>query len=461
MREVEDAVSLRVQSTSKGRLWGDSGTARHDFEISDGSMRRNTDARRILCRPNPFIQGGRCPAWQVRPYVNFPGAEPMIHLYYKLKWYINTLVLLTVIVAIAIVLRRFDSVVFKKFGLGHNETARHARTVSVPPSSQNVPAPSLAKQNPREQISQANSLLSEASVYAGEAVKAILTWESEVEPLRDRQVEQEATEADDLFDKLAYVVREDRMTAEELREASVQIASWQHKLNDLSRESDPSALSVEQMAEISELHRRCQTANDSWRLAVQRAFAITRQLVPPPSRTAELESPPTLESKLSEADAKATLELLDEEMEHTRIQRAEQRLREAELEEQRELKALEAAQLFEEAQSPEVQATLSPFLTPRSIQPCMSGASIRLKPILEPRPMSYAALQNLGALVPTEAGYERLAAVGGHRKLSEPKWAVHSQAANWSDDDRDLLATAQQMLRDYGPTLVKEGLLTK
>ncbi|MCA9265874.1 MAG: hypothetical protein KDA60_18555 [Planctomycetales bacterium] len=51
--------------------------------------------------------------------------------------------------------------------------------------------------------------------------------------------------------------------------------------------------------------------------------------------------------------------------------------------------------------------------------------------------------------------------IGGHRELTEPEWAIHSQAANWSDDDGDMLATDQQMLRDYGPTLVEEGLLSK
>ncbi|MCA9128012.1 MAG: hypothetical protein KDB22_13045, partial [Planctomycetales bacterium] len=59
----------------------------------------------------------------------------------------------------------------------------------------------------------------------------------------------------------------------------------------------------------------------------------------------------------------------------------------------------------------------------------------------------------------TEAGLVRLATLGGHWQLSEPKWSTKSQAKYWSDEDREMLKKAQDMLRIYGPTLVQQGLL--
>ncbi|MEZ6077683.1 MAG: hypothetical protein R3C56_19055 [Pirellulaceae bacterium] len=89
----------------------------------------------------------------------------------------------------------------------------------------------------------------------------------------------------------------------------------------------------------------------------------------------------------------------------------------------------------------------------------MAGTTLRLKKTVDKLPISFSALVGINALAESEVGLSRLATLGGHWELSEPKWAVKSQAKYWSEDDREMLKKAQEFLRSYGPTLVQEGLL--
>ena len=384
----------------------------------------------------------------------------MRNFLYTLRWYVSVFVVLFLGIALVKYSKWMDYKLFGPFKRPQTTTKQPARNdLSLPNPITSQPKP-LAPQDARVQISQANSLLSEASIYAAEALKEILTWQHEVEPLRNRQLGETAVERDELFEKLAYVFREERMSAEQLRTASLRIDSWRLKLEGLSKQADPKPLTVVEMAEISELHRKCKTANESWELALERAFAITRIIVPSSSTSSEPETPPTLEAKIAEANAKVTIADLEDEIEHERVRKAEQRELDAEIERQQTLKAEQAAEQLEKATSPEIQAMLAPFLTARSVQPSMSGAAIQLKSTMESRPMSLAALRAINALTPTDEGYKRLAGIGGHRELSAPKWSIHSQPHNWSESDREMLMNAQQMLRDYGPTLVEAKRLT-
>ena len=76
------------------------------------------------------------------------------------------------------------------------------------------------------------------------------------------------------------------------------------------------------------------------------------------------------------------------------------------------------------------------------------------------KPMSLTALHGINAMGNSIEGLKRLAKLGGHRQLSDPRWSVHSQPNNWSDDDEKMLKQAQQMLRDYRAILAKAGLLS-
>lgn len=75
--------------------------------------------------------------------------------------------------------------------------------------------------------------------------------------------------------------------------------------------------------------------------------------------------------------------------------------------------------------------------------------------------MSLGKLMSIGALNETELGLKKLALIGGNRKLPEPRWSIASQPNSWDDGDEEFLRQSQQMLRDYGPILVAEGLLSR
>jgi hypothetical protein len=80
---------------------------------------------------------------------------------------------------------------------------------------------------------------------------------------------------------------------------------------------------------------------------------------------------------------------------------------------------------------------------------------------MEKAPMSLGRLASIGALNDSVEGLKRLVAVGANRKLPEPKWHIQSMPNSWSDDDREFLRTAQQLLRDYGAAMVDKGLLSQ
>ena len=104
---------------------------------------------------------------------------------------------------------------------------------------------------------------------------------------------------------------------------------------------------------------------------------------------------------------------------------------------------------------------MAPFLHSRGVQPRkVGGGSVQFRSTFEESPMSLSALKGMGALEPSTEGLKWLARVGGHRKLSGPRWGVNSQPNNWSEDDKRLLKEAQQLLRELGPILVKDGKLS-
>lgn len=206
------------------------------------------------------------------------------------------------------------------FRLDENRVARSANA-AVP--SENALALSPATGDRHELMSRAASLLSDASVYAADADKTLQKWRTEVEPLLDCQLGQETAESQDMIDKLAYVFRENRMTSDELQDTRRTIGLWQRKLENLSTHPDSSGLTAQQVTEIANLHCKCRAANDSWRLAIRRVMAITETLLPPVSEATEPEPAPTLRSKLSDADTRATLKDLDLEMMNSGVQRAE------------------------------------------------------------------------------------------------------------------------------------------
>jgi hypothetical protein len=320
-------------------------------------------------------------------------------------------------------------------------------------------------------LAQAKSLLDEASTNASAALKEILTWQSEIEPLCDQVVAQptatggedgEADETAELFDRLAYVMRRDKTSPAELHDAVGQIDSLRTKVDDLMNQSSPAALPALDMADVGELHAMCKQSKEDWQRDVEQGLAIKHLLelgVTTPSSPA---SPTTIGSKIKDADAKAAITRLDRQMVREEKEEAAREAREAELRRQDELKQQQEGELLAQATAPEVKALLAPFLEPRTIQPSLSGTfSIRWLSTDEKKPMSLDKLVSIGVLDESVIGRQKLALVGGHRKLPEPKWSIASQPNHWTGEDEERLKQAQQMLRDYGPILVKAGYLSE
>jgi hypothetical protein len=118
------------------------------------------------------------------------------------------------------------------------------------------------------------------------------------------------------------------------------------------------------------------------------------------------------------------------------------------------------AELEMKAQSPEVLGVLAPFVTPRTAQPKLSGASVLMSKTFDEQPVSLAWLKQIGALDPSVNGLKMLARVGAAHRLPEPRWTIPTQPHSWTPETEAFLKDAQQKLRDYGPTLVRLGKLS-
>lgn len=384
----------------------------------------------------------------------------MHYLFYKARWYIGVALLL----CLAITVMKYSAWIDRKFFGNSRQSTNVSQQAAAggPPntatSATNQPSLLASPSSPRDirtQLSQAQSLLAKASSHASDALEHTFTWQSEMESLNEQAMAaplagEEGGGTSKLFDRLAYVVRRERMSAEELREATIKIESLQVKVKSLMNQSSPAALSPVELADVSQLHATSKNASEDWKRDVEQALAI-KHLIETRTEKADSESTPaTVGGKLKDAEAQAALDALENQIE-----------REAEQEEARREKEAREAGLLSKATSPEVKAILAPFLQPRDVQPRMSGASIAFTRTTDKKPMSLSALYSINALGDSIEGLKRIAKLGGHRKLSEPRWAVHSQPNNWSADDKAMLQQAQQLLRDYGPVLVKAGLLSE
>lgn len=316
------------------------------------------------------------------------------------------------------------------------------------------------------QLAQAESLLSAAASDLLKAREAAVAWKAEIESLEGEAVDGSVADgsaelgADALFARLAFVRRRERVSLEEVEAAGSKVTLLRENVDKLLQQSSPTALSTAEVAEIADLSDSAHRASEAWRRDVRQSQAVRFFLTPLLDRD-DSPSASSVASRLSEADAKATLETLDAEMEAER--KLAQRRREAEAQRtaRRDEEERRDEALLAEAQSPEVLALLAPFLEPRNVQPVMSGQTIKFRTTAEKQPISLKALYGINALGESDDSLKRLAMLGAHRKLSGPTWSVRSQPYNWSDDDWEMLKRASQMLRDYGAALVKAKRLSE
>ncbi len=393
----------------------------------------------------------------------------MFYFFYRVQRYVGLMLILLVGVTLVLYSSWIDDKLFGTAPPVRNAPAAAAPVGGSTPAG--APSPAVRAAVIR-QIAEAQTLLADVSDSVTQALQAAQAWKTQVEPLRNRELAEpvestgEGGDPAELFDRLAYVLRRERLGTAELRDVAARVDAWRIQLEDGSRQSPPVPPTLDAMVEIRQLHANCQQAEADWERDLEQALAIHHLLAKQSAKQADVRqaqpaAPTTIGDQVEEADARAALDQLDRQIVHEQKLEAAERAREAKLAEERRIQAQREAELLAEVKSPEVQALLAPFLQDRDVQPRMSGASIRFQKTFDSQPMSLAALHGIGALDESLQGLKRLALLGGHRKLSPPKWSVHSQPGNWSQEDREMLRRAQRMLRDYGPILVKAGKLSK
>jgi hypothetical protein len=380
----------------------------------------------------------------------------MISYYvYKIRWYISIALILCAFIAVT----KFFSWSDRMLGFG--SSASDSPSVSVgtatpqPTLNGLVVAPAVGAADIGIQLTQASKLLEEAAEFQASAIKAAVAWQADIESFRDSpannssSMERAPIEHQRLFEQMAYVTSGERMSIEELTKVASRIEILQSKAKASANNLKPTALQSSELAEIIELHRVSKKASRDWTLALRQALAIKRKLETQLVDD-DRESSLTVGDQIADAAATVTLDNLDEQIER------EARDRALELSRAEERQALVA-----EATKPEVIALLSPFLAHRYLQPLeMAGTTLRFKKTVRKQPISLSALHGINALADSETGLMRLATLGGHWQLSEPKWSVKSQSRYWSDDDREMLRNAQELLRIHGSVLVEQGLLS-
>lgn len=393
----------------------------------------------------------------------------MYYLYRKIRWYVGV----AVVLCLAITVMKYSTLVDHFFFGSSRQRAsasqRSAPPAGRPPATSPQPGASPAPSpDVLRQLSQARTLLAEASTNASEALKHLLTWQTEVEPLRDQVLAEppssdgEGGDSSKLFDRLAYVLSRDRTSPQELRDATARIESFRAKVDDLMNQSRPAALSAIEMADISQLHATCKQAEENWQRDVEQALAIKHLMDSQTVSPVDPAAPTTVGSKVEDANARAALADLDQQIAREKEDEDARQKRAAELEKEQREQEEKEAELLANATSPEVKALLAPFLEPRTIQPSLAGTfSIRWNRTFEKKPMSLGKLIEIGALDESVLGLKKLALILGNRRLPEPKWSITSQPHGWSPEDEERLKRAQQMLRDYGPILVKAHWLSE
>ena len=377
-----------------------------------------------------------------------------MYTYYKLKWYACAVLMVVGFLTVV----GFFSWSENQLGLSPKVVPSKASSRSIAPPTPNslTTASAINTAEISEQIAQANRLLDEAADFQASAVNAAVTWQTDIESFRETHAgklavnDGELPEYQKLVEQMAFVTSCNRPSPEQLAEVALRIENLKGKTQLLADQSNPTPLNTSELTEIITLHSASKQASEAWTLALQQATAIkhklSQQLV---AIEAEAAQPETVGDKVLEAETTAVLQDLDAQIEREAAAKILERAR-----------AEEAQALVAEATSPDVTALLAPFLAHRYVQPReMAGTTLRFKKTVDESPISLTALNGINALADSEAGLVRLATLGGHWQLSEPRWSMKSQAKYWSDEDREMLKKAQDMLRIYGTTLVQQGLL--
>lgn len=361
-----------------------------------------------------------------------------------------------VCVSVTTLLKTVDRTLFSRNRSGQPPTvaAPSAPSSQMPPLPQSNSTRQFTVRPPavsaRDQHREAMRLLSEGERAQQQALEYVARWKTEIEPLRDDTSGDVVAANEDLVKKLAHVSGRPRMTQNEIEIMGQEIERFKTQLAAMSTEDDAELLSAREMYDIRDLHAKANAAQGSWEAAVEQGNAIVLKA----RYGAQPVAQPTLGEEMDRIAAEAALGKLDAEI-------AQGATAEPVIGPIPEGPPVDVnPELRAQALSAAVASTLAPFLEARTIQPSLSGPSVKFVKTYDKQPMSLQKLASMGALDESVVGLMRLASVGGNRKLPEPKWSISAQPNSWREEDEEFLKRAQRMLRDYGSILVSEGLLS-
>ncbi len=354
---------------------------------------------------------------------------------------------IAVCVAVSMLITTVDNRIFRR-----GEAPSSTGTTN--PSSPAAPGSSFTPGNIDDQHWEADRLLRKAQSDGEAASRLFSTWPDVLESLKQGEGADAIAADPQLVEKLSFLTRDRRASSEEIQSLNDRILEVQKRFDELSKHSTP--LSAHEIVEIRELQLAAESVRSEWDSAHEQARAVQHLAI---SRMMPRRNP-TLDEELKEANASALVEEIEQRREIAAQRDVERRAKMQELEAKKRLEEERELELERRATSPEIASLLAPFLHSRDVQPRMSGGSLQLRRTFESMPTSLSALRGMGALDKSNDGLKRLAKAGGDRKLSPPKWAVHSQPGNWSQADKTMLQEAQAALVELGPTLVRLGRLS-
>ncbi len=348
-------------------------------------------------------------------------------------------------------LKTIDRTVFGKREAVQSSTSLPHTT--VPPASRGSsgrrpPPVSSASDQHRE----AQALLAEAKLAQREARGFVAEWRIEIEPILSEESDSPIAVNPELIEKLAFVLATDRPSESDIDVVAERIELLQERGKSAAAKSPPELLSAREMYEIREQRAKANQAAHDWSAKINHAKAIVEKA----NRDARPISKPTLQQSLEQIQTEQVLAKLDENI------AAGDEPSELEVESVSDPSPMETDQEFrKKALSAEVQSALAPFLAPRRVQPSLAGRlSIKFLRTSDESPMSLGRLMGIGALTDSVLGRQKLAEIGGNRKLPEPRCSIPSQPNSWTEDDEKFLLETQAMLRNYANILVEEGLLS-
>lgn len=174
---------------------------------------------------------------------------------------------------------------------------------------------------------------------------------------------------------------------------------------------------------------------------VERAKAAAEKILADAKQQAD-----AIRAKIRDEEAKSELDLKERE---AALKLAETKTKVSVQTKENEAKN---AVLRQKASDPNVQAEISPFITPGYLQVRTTG--------VEKKPFSYSELKTYGALNPDLAGLSKLVRLAAHPSDKvRPRWEMNFKLFQRVPSELEKAKSAQALLIELGPVLVEMGLL--